>query len=190
MPVLSKIKIILDRTEPSNRLHVLALDRETHCYLSAKISSPEEIIDRNIDRSYKDILNPYMLFRIDFRDAFNAAKSIEQFRKNSEPFKDTSLLWKISPKEVTREYEQVFTNYKNLKPKKLNFIDCHPQKNKNKNKEFENSPVVIMNQDNTNDLISQQNVIQHFPSENINLNSLPKNNTENLIQVCVLCCLT
>jgi hypothetical protein len=111
MENLSKIKILLDRTEPSERLHVLVLDRETHCYLNVKISLPEEFVNRK----YKDILNAYMIFRIDFCNAFNVAKTNEKFRKNSGSFKDTSSLWKISPKEVTDVYEQIFSRYKELK---------------------------------------------------------------------------
>ncbi|CAB5122012.1 hypothetical protein RhiirA5_405404 [Rhizophagus irregularis] len=134
MENLSKIKILLDRTEPSERLHVLVLDRETHCYLNVKISLPEEFVNRK----YKDILNAYMIFRIDFCNAFNVAKTNEKFRKNSGSFKDTSSLWKISPKEVTDVYEQIFSRYKELKPKKLNFITCYPQENKNEsNNELE-----------------------------------------------------
>ncbi|CAB4486446.1 unnamed protein product [Rhizophagus irregularis] len=141
---LTKLKILLDKTEPSNRLHVLALDSEAHCYLNVKISLAEELVNRN----YKDILNAYMIFRIDFCDAFSEAKSNEKFRKNSGSFKDTSFLWKISPKEVTDIYEQIFTEFKKLKPKKLSFIACYPQKNKsesNNEPKFEN-PEITLNQ--------------------------------------------
>ncbi|RGB41876.1 hypothetical protein C1646_684702 [Rhizophagus diaphanus] len=134
---MAKIKILLDKTEPSKRLHVLALDSETHCYLNVKISFAEELVNRN----YKDILNAFMIFRIDFCDAFNEAKSNEKFRKKLGSFKNTSFLWKISPKDVTDVYEQVFTEFKKLKPKKLSFITCYPQESKSRELNFENSEV-------------------------------------------------
>ncbi|CAB4428852.1 unnamed protein product [Rhizophagus irregularis] len=134
---MAKIKILLDKTEPSKRLHVLALDSDTHCYLNVKISLAVELVNRN----YKDILNAFMIFRIDFCDAFSEAKSNEKFRKNLGSFKDTSFLWKISPKDVTDVYEQVFTEFKKLKPKKLSFITCYPQESKSRELDFGNSEV-------------------------------------------------
>jgi hypothetical protein len=134
--MLSKVKILLDRTEPSNRLYVLALDLETQCYLSFKISSPEEIIERDIRRNYKNILNAYMLFVIDFQTAFKAAKkSNKQFRSNSKSFKKPLLFWGSSPSEVTDEYKRIFINYKKLKPKVRDFIPFCPQENVDKIKD-------------------------------------------------------
>ncbi|RIA88137.1 hypothetical protein C1645_877593 [Glomus cerebriforme] len=183
---LLKVKILLDRNEPSERLHVIVLDCEAHIFLNVKISSPEEIVKKK----YKDILNAYMLFRIDFCDAFNVAKSNEKFCKNSEVFKDTSLLWKNSPKEVTDEYERVFANYKKLKPKVLNFITYKPQENKSGNNNAEISEIRLDQVNlcnNTNDLISQPEIIQvenpgvlENLSDNINFltfNTQLRNNT-------------
>ncbi|GBC06664.1 hypothetical protein RclHR1_00070031 [Rhizophagus clarus] len=180
--LLSKIKILLDRTEPSNRLHVLVLDPETHCYLNAKISTPEEIANRN----YKDMLNAFMIFRVDFCDAFNAAKSNDKFRKNSESFKDISFLWKNSPKEVVDEYERVFRDFKKLKPKKLSFINCYPhvrQESKNErnniselfcnNKETEN-PGIMDHNYLSNNLISQHYGQINACVNNNDLNSRPE----------------
>jgi hypothetical protein len=138
---MEEIKILLDKTDISNRLYVLVLDGKTHCYLHVKISYAEELVNRN----YKNILNAFMIFRIDCCGAFNEAKSNERFRKNYRSFKDTSFLWKISPKEVTDVYELVFTDFKKLKPKILNFITCYPQENKSENNnepEFENSEAI------------------------------------------------
>lgn len=176
---LSKIKILLDRTEPSKRLHVLVLDRDTHCYLSVKISSPEELVNRN----YKDILNAFMIFRIDFCDSFNVAKSNEKFRKNSNSFKDTSFLWKISPEEVTDVYEQVFTEFKKLKPKKLSFITCYPQKNKsesNNEPEFESTSNQVNLRNNKNDVIFQPETKN--PEIIIRHDNLSDRNKSNVIQ--------
>lgn len=146
---MPNIKILLDNTEPSNRLHVLALDSDTHCYLNVKISLAGELVNRN----YKDILNAFMIFRIDFCEAFSEAKSNDKFRKNSGSFKNISFLWKISPKDVTDVYEQVFIEFKKLKPKKLSFITCYPQENKSSELEFGNSEF-------TYDQVNLRNIFQ------------------------------
>lgn len=176
--MLSKVKILLDRTEPSNRLYVLALDLETQSYLSIKISSPEEIIERDIKRNYKDILNAYMLFMIDFQTAFKAAKkSNKQFRCNSKSFKKPLLFWGSSPSEVTDEYKRIFQNYKKLKPKIRDFIPFCPKECANKNNDqpkLENLKGQDKSPNDINSLTPQQEAIQ---SENLEIdqNNSPNN---------------
>ncbi|CAB4428856.1 unnamed protein product [Rhizophagus irregularis] len=169
--MLSKVKILLDRTEPSNRLHVLALDLETQSYLSIKISSPEEIIERN----YKDILNAYMLFMIDFQTAFKAAKkSNKQFRSNSKSFKKPLLFWGSSPSEVTDEYKRIFQNYKKLKPKVRDFIPFRPKVNANKNND---QPELEKDQDKSpNDINSLTPQPEAIQSDNLEID---QNNSPN-----------
>lgn len=173
--MLSKVKILLDRTEPSNRLHVLALDLETQSYLSIKISSPEEIIERDIKRNYKDILNAYMLFMIDFQTAFKAAKkSNKQFRSNSKSFKKPLLFWGSSPSEVTDEYKRIFQNYKKLKPKVRDFIPFRPKENANKNND---QPELEKGQDKSlNDINSLTPQPEAFQSDNLKID---QNNSPN-----------
>ncbi|RGB41879.1 hypothetical protein C1646_751654 [Rhizophagus diaphanus] len=176
--MLSKVKILLDRTEPSNRLHVLALDLETRSYLSIKISSPEEIIERDIKRNYKDILNAYMLFMIDFQTAFKAAKkSNKQFRSNSKSFKKPLLFWGSSPSEVTDEYKRIFQNYKKLKPQVRDFIPFRPKGNANKNND---QPELEKGQDKSpNDINSLTPQPEAIQSENLENLEIDKNNSPN-----------
>ncbi|CAB5121968.1 hypothetical protein RhiirA5_471610 [Rhizophagus irregularis] len=206
--MVSKVKILLDRTEPSNRLHVIALDLESQSYLSIKISSPEEIIERDIKRNYKDILNAYMLFMIDFQTAFKATKkSNKQFRSNSKSFKKPLLFWETSPSEVTDEYKRIFKNYKKLKPKARDFIPFRPKESASKNNDqpqFENldqdnslnnmnnfnpQPETIqsenfeINQNNSPNNFLQPEFIQNLSSDYVNFiyNNIREN--ENLIQI-------
>lgn len=169
--MLSKVKILLDRTEPSNRLHVLALDLESQSYLSIKISSPEEIIERDIKRNYKNILNAYMLFVIDFQTAFKEAKkSNKKFRSNSKSFKKPLLFWVTSPSEVTDEYKRIFKNYRKLKPKVHDFIPFHPQESTSKNNDQPESE--NLGQDNSlNDMNSFQPEAIQFENFEINQNN-------------------
>src|SRR5579871_2419156 len=98
------LQVFLHTKDPSERLHVLALELKSHTFFIIKISSPEEIIERSIERNYKNPLkNAYMIFMIDCSEAFKVAKSEKKFRQNSECFKDVPLLWNISPKEVKDE---------------------------------------------------------------------------------------
>ncbi|RIA88144.1 hypothetical protein C1645_256350 [Glomus cerebriforme] len=155
-------KILLDRTESSNRLHVLALDRKTQSYLSIRISSPEEIIKRYC----KGILNAYMLFMIDFQTAFKAAKkSNKKFRNKTISFKNPLLFWGTSPNEVRDEYSRIFDKYKKLKPKGRDFIPFCPQENASKNynkTEFENLEGQDSLPNNTDNVISQPKAIENF----------------------------
>ncbi|GBC06660.1 hypothetical protein RclHR1_00070027 [Rhizophagus clarus] len=120
------LQILLHTKDPSNRLYVLVLELNSSTFLKIKISSPQEIIERSTERKYKSPLkNAYMIFMTDCSEAFKTAKSEKKFRQNSECFKDFSLLWSNSPKEVKDEYERVFENYK--KDHSVNFINCNSQ---------------------------------------------------------------
>ena len=151
---LKTVKILLDK-ESSSRLQVLILVPTKHVYLSIKISSPEEIIDRNVDRNYIDMLNGYMIFRIDFYDAFNVASLYEHFRANSGSISEPSLLWKIFPSEITDEYYRVFENYKKLKPKPFNFVLYnYPDGSNNNEPEAKNAAVTLSG---INNYITEEN---------------------------------
>jgi hypothetical protein len=127
---MTSLQILLHTTDPSNRPHVLVLDLKSHTFFKIKISSPQEIIDRSIERKYKSPLkNVYMIFMTDCSEAFKVAKSEKKFRQNSECFKDFPSLWNISPKEVKDEYERVFNSYRKLKPISQTFLEFHPQNN-------------------------------------------------------------
>ncbi|CAB5121822.1 hypothetical protein RhiirA5_450245 [Rhizophagus irregularis] len=127
---MTSLQILLHTTDPSNRLYVIVLDLESHTFFKVKISSPQEIIDRSIERKYKSPLkNAYMIFMTDCSEAFKDAKSEKKFRQNSECFKNFSSLWNISPQEVKDEYERVFNSYRKLKPISQTFFEFHPQNN-------------------------------------------------------------
>ncbi|CAB4428864.1 unnamed protein product [Rhizophagus irregularis] len=124
---LSKIKILLDN-DPSERFHFVVLDSETPRYMSVKISSAIEHIERGNERNYKSPLrNLYMLFRNDITDTWNLAKETKKFRKYPESFKNISLIWNNLPKNVVEIYEQIYTNYKELIPKFEEFVPYAPQ---------------------------------------------------------------
>ncbi|GBC06659.1 hypothetical protein RclHR1_00070026 [Rhizophagus clarus] len=124
------LQILLHTKDPSNRLYVLVLELNSYTFFKIKISSPQEIIDRSIERKYKSALkNAYMIFMTDCSEAFKTAKSEKKFRQNSEHFKDFSLLWNNSPKEVKDEYDRV---YKMLKRNNfLQFVHYNPQNGNN-----------------------------------------------------------
>ncbi|CAI2163417.1 15678_t:CDS:2 [Funneliformis geosporum] len=126
---LSKVQLFLHRKDPSTRLHLLALDVDNHTYFKVLISNPKEIIDRGNERNYKSLKNSFMIFKIDCSEAFKVAKMNKKFRQHSESFKDFSLLWNISSREIKEEYENIFIGYKDLLPKALNFISCIPRVN-------------------------------------------------------------
>lgn len=118
----SKIRILLDDS------HFVVLDVETRRYMSVRISSAKEHIERGNERNYKSPLkNNYMLFRNDIIDTWNLAKETKKFRKYPESFKDTSLIWDNLPKNVIEIYEQIYTNYKELIPKFEEFVPYAPQ---------------------------------------------------------------
>src|SRR5687767_3195663 len=118
---LFKVSVFLD--ESSLPKQTLILDHKFNRFLNVRISTAKEIYDRSINRNYKDILNPYMIFNIDFCNEFNIAKSNKGFLKQfSYSTKDVSYLWENSPKEVKDEYEKVFIGFKNLKPKVKKFV--------------------------------------------------------------------
>ncbi|GBC06657.1 hypothetical protein RclHR1_00070024 [Rhizophagus clarus] len=107
---LAKIKILLDGYNPSESLHFVVLDNETRRYMSVKMSSAEEHIERGNKRNYRSPLkNSYMLFRNDIIDAWNLAKETKKFRKYPESFKDISLLWNNLP--IQEEKFEEFIDY-------------------------------------------------------------------------------
>ncbi|RIA88138.1 hypothetical protein C1645_877594 [Glomus cerebriforme] len=165
---MSEIQIFLNTEDISNRLYVVALASKTHTFFNIKISSPEEII-----RKYKNSLrNAYMIFKLDYNEAFKIAKSEINFRKNSRCFKNFSLIWKIAPKKVKDEYQQVFENYKDLKPINQNFITYNYQEN---TLIIKNPKVQDYSLNNTNSFTPQPKVIQ---LENFEV-TLDQNNSSN-----------
>ncbi len=194
------VTILLDKNHRSERPHILALDYTTQKFLSVKISSSEELYDRSINRNYVDILNPFMIFYIDFCEAFNLEKSKKNFKSFSESFKNIPYLWEISPKEIKDTYEQVFFGFKNLKPKIKKFVSYNPQKSNNENfsKSFEEPEPdvfqeIILGQHNIPNklnLVSQPSLL-NFEVNNIqktfngeNFNKSPKESeTEEIINI-------
>ncbi|CAI2192421.1 5700_t:CDS:2, partial [Funneliformis geosporum] len=117
---LSKLKYVLDDKSPN----IFVLDLQTKLFLNIKISSPEEIMRRE----YKYLKNGYMIFMINSREAFNAARN--------------------SPKEVKAVYEKVFMSYKKIMPKIHSFVQYLPQdrtneENENDNEQIENTEQII-----------------------------------------------
>ncbi|PKC75529.1 hypothetical protein RhiirA1_528741 [Rhizophagus irregularis] len=184
------LQILLHTKDPSNRLYVLVLELESHTFFRIKISSPQEIIERSIERKYKSPLkNAYMIFMTDCSEAFKVAKSEKKFRQNSEHFKDFSSLWKDSPNEVKDEYDQV---YKILK--RNNFVQfVHYNQNGN-SESIINSQVSQPDagDNGANDSISESTACDdglncYSPANNTFIDYLGKiiqivNSTENLLR--------
>lgn len=88
---------------------------DTHVMI--KMSSPQEIINRSIERNYKRPLkNSYMIFMIDCSEAFKNIK--KRKKKISEYY---YLIWKNASEEVKDEYSKIFENYKRLRPNVVAF---------------------------------------------------------------------
>jgi hypothetical protein len=132
---LSKVKILLDSEDSKGGLYFVVLDNDTRRYMSVKISTPEEIIERGTSRNYKNTLkNSFMLCRNDIVDAWNIAKETKKFRKYPASFKDISLIWSRLPQNIIDIYDQIFINYKRLIPKFAEFVSYAPQEeNTNEN---------------------------------------------------------
>lgn len=158
-----KVKILLDSDELLKRLHFVVLDPETRRYMSVKISSAEEQVERGNERNYKSPLkNSYMLFRNDIIDTWNLAKETKKFRKYPESFKDISLLWSNLPKNVIEIYEQTYTNYKKLIPKFKEFV---PYAHQEENEENMDEDIVETGTENTENFVNNSEILFFRPEE-------------------------
>jgi alpha-L-fucosidase len=120
---------------------VIVLTPET--YYKIKISSPEEIINRSIERNYKRPLkNSYMIFMIDCSETFKVKKKKKKNRENY-----FSLLWNIASEKVRDEYTKVFEDYKRLRPNIVAFRQTDEGQDNSSNQPS----------DNTNDLEAEYN---------------------------------
>jgi hypothetical protein len=165
-----QVSVFLDESRLPKR--TLILDHKFNRFLNVRVSTAKEIYDRSIDRNYKDILNPYMVFNIDFCNEFNIAKSNKNFLKQfSYSSKDVPYLWDNSPKEVKGEYEKVFAGFKNLKPKVKKFVLYNPRLNENFNEPeiCENFKEPEINEPKINEDFNGSEINENFNGPEINL---------------------